>query len=727
MASYIDKNTMKFYDKLGNEHKIYPKTTVDQVVGLESKIAELQEDSTVVDTYGITGTVSANVKPQNMFNVIGNFIKNLAITTSNFASNFTARLKNNLTTTEEGYGLDARQGRVLASNITTLSDSVDNRLQVINTSIEALEQSTEHMIAAKIVLDKDDWVNNAQTITVAGMQSEDDMCIFICPFASSTETFVSNNIICNVQSIDTLGFKCDTVPNVDVEIYLVLKSATTEEDLANLEIALTEAYQVIQQINTLNATATTNISSLNTQNSTATTNISSLSTANQTASARIDSLTTGIGNAETTLSSITAQNNLATSNISDLGLANNTATSNISDLGTENTNATSNISDLQSAITLASSSVSSLNTANTTAATNINTLDGINSTAAQNISDINTATSDGQTVLGSLSAMNTTASETLADLQEANDSALENIDQLNLENKLDIDGDSENVTTTFTSADVAESNANTYTDPGVMSSGETHTSLFGKISQIAKNVKYLYNMLGTTDISSIGNGTATGAITALNNSLANKANGNPDWQSGVDLNTMLTSGLYWLSTSLTNCPTTWCGLLVIGRNDTARQIVFTNDGYTWFYRRFQSNSWSSWARVSSIRYHSLVQVTTGGNTTYTGKIIFNSVIQNYGDCYSTSTGEFTCPVNGIYSVSFGYYSNNTATNARPAIMCNGTQIVMTNGAYGQTLNITRAFTAGDKITAGAYWANYPISLYAGSGHNYFSVTLIQAL
>lgn len=37
-----------------------------------------------------------------------------------------------------------------------------------------------------------------------------------------------------------------------------------------------------------------------------------------------------------------------------------------------------------------------------------------------------------------------------------------------------------------------------------------------------KNVRYLYKMLGTTDISKIGNGTCTGAISSLNSGLANK-------------------------------------------------------------------------------------------------------------------------------------------------------------------------------------------------------------
>ena len=198
-----------------------------------------------------------------------------------------------------------------------------------------------------------------------------------------------------------------------------------------------------------------------------------------------------------------------------------------------------------------------------------------------------------------------------------------------------------------------------------------------------------------------------------------------NWISGVDLNTMLTSGLYWLSTNLTNSPATWCGLLVIGRYDTARQIVFASDGYTQFYRILQSGTWTSWVRMTSLRYHCLAQVTTGGDQTYTGAIVFNQIIQNIGNCYNASTGIFTCPIDGIYAMSFGYYSNSAAMNSRPAIMVNGSMVAMTNGPYGHDLSITRYCVAGDKITAGAYGASYPVYLYAGGGHNHFSVTLVS--
>lgn len=83
-------------------------------------------------------------------------------------------------------------------------------------------------------------------------------------------------------------------------------------------------------------------------------------------------------------------------------------------------------------------------------------------------------------------------------------------------------GDTAENTATFTSSDVADGSASAWTSVSKLSSGEKHSSIFAKVSQMFKNVRYLYKMLGTTDISKIGNGTCTGAISSLNSGLANK-------------------------------------------------------------------------------------------------------------------------------------------------------------------------------------------------------------
>lgn len=81
-------------------------------------------------------------------------------------------------------------------------------------------------------------------------------------------------------------------------------------------------------------------------------------------------------------------------------------------------------------------------------------------------------------------------------------------------------GDTASNVTSFTSSDVADGSAPSWTNVATLTSGETHTSIFAKVSQMFKNVRYLYKMFGTTDISSIGGGTVTGAISSQNKALA---------------------------------------------------------------------------------------------------------------------------------------------------------------------------------------------------------------
>jgi len=88
--------------------------------------------------------------------------------------------------------------------------------------------------------------------------------------------------------------------------------------------------------------------------------------------------------------------------------------------------------------------------------------------------------------------------------------------------------DTKNAKTTFTSSDVADGSATAWTTVAALANTETHASIFAKISQMFKNIRYLYKLLGTTDISSIGDGTVTGAISALNSGKAasNHTHGN---------------------------------------------------------------------------------------------------------------------------------------------------------------------------------------------------------
>lgn len=87
-------------------------------------------------------------------------------------------------------------------------------------------------------------------------------------------------------------------------------------------------------------------------------------------------------------------------------------------------------------------------------------------------------------------------------------------------------GDTASNVASFTSSDVADGSASAWTTVSKLSSGEKHSSIFAKVSQMFKNVRYLYKMLGTTDISSIGGGTVTGAVCDVNSKLLKSASTN---------------------------------------------------------------------------------------------------------------------------------------------------------------------------------------------------------
>lgn len=52
-------------------------------------------------------------------------------------------------------------------------------------------------------------------------------------------------------------------------------------------------------------------------------------------------------------------------------------------------------------------------------------------------------------------------------------------------------------TTKFASSDVAQGSATGWTNVAQMTTSDNHATLFTKITQMAKNVRYLYNVLGT--------------------------------------------------------------------------------------------------------------------------------------------------------------------------------------------------------------------------------------
>ena len=149
-------------------------------------------------------------------------------------------------------------------------------------------------------------------------------------------------------------------------------------------------------------------------------------------------------------------------------------------------------------------------------------------------------------------------------------------------------GDTKDNVATFTSADndsvfnsgnLAGQSAYAWNAVATMASEEKHSSLFNKISTMFKNIRTIAKLLGTTDISSIGGGTISGAINALNVSLANKLNSSAVSQAACFSKNALVYGN--TTTSYTNAALKTASAILVTANWNGyreSQIIVRGDG-----------------------------------------------------------------------------------------------------------------------------------------------------
>lgn len=91
------------------------------------------------------------------------------------------------------------------------------------------------------------------------------------------------------------------------------------------------------------------------------------------------------------------------------------------------------------------------------------------------------------------------------------DKKIDAIPKTDLTNYLTKTGDGSNLTAVFEEATTLEE----------LTTGEKLSSIFGKLKLAVKNLKSLISLIGTTDISAIGDGTVTGGLSEVNSKLTN--------------------------------------------------------------------------------------------------------------------------------------------------------------------------------------------------------------
>lgn len=135
-----------------------------------------------------------------------------------------------------------------------------------------------------------------------------------------------------------------------------------------------------------------------------------------------------------------------------------------------------------------------------------------------------------------------------------------------------IKGDTADNIVAFISNDTIDDDATSWTIVPKLESEIKHSTLAQRISQMFKNVRYLKKLLGTTDISELGDGTVTGALSSLNSKTENNIG------TGVSLNN------YTSENNLYTFPSDgYLVIMSIGNGSYARACIYSSDNTNHFY------------------------------------------------------------------------------------------------------------------------------------------------
>ena len=116
---------------------------------------------------------------------------------------------------------------------------------------------------------------------------------------------------------------------------------------------------------------------------------------------------------------------------------------------------------------------------------------------------------------------------------------MSSIDKIKIkDNSYDISPSKDGTLTGFTSND--SKSVSDWSSTDVITNSDSNSSIFSKVTTMIKNVRWLYSKLGTTDFSATGQSTVTGALSALQTGLGNKAARNHSHST----NTLPVSGQY---------------------------------------------------------------------------------------------------------------------------------------------------------------------------------------
>lgn len=241
-----------------------------------------------------------------------------------------------------------------------------------------------------------------------------------------------------------------------------------------------------------------------------------------------------------------------------------------------------------------------------------------------------------------------------------------------LSGKLATTGDASDTTVTFTEA----------TTMAELVTGEKQSTLYGKLKLVVKNVISIMRLLGTTDISAIGDGTVTGAIDTINNNTFSNKGVAADIDD-VDMSPVVHA------TNNNTAGTFPDGFTKAGYVEhTKRTSTHFGQRYTELstnprmaVRVYINGAWSPWKKIVDESDFGEMQIifTFSNQATSVGHYISNSVFIPKGVTFNLSdvqfigsVGNFASQIEVVHNGNYIYLSASNSAFAGLTASCIGT-------------------------------------------------------
>lgn len=89
--------------------------------------------------------------------------------------------------------------------------------------LNSIKDKQSQTIVRTVVLEKESWSDNTQTVACAGISANElDQQITPIPAVASQTAYYDAGILCTAQDLNSLTFKCSSVPESDLTVYITI-------------------------------------------------------------------------------------------------------------------------------------------------------------------------------------------------------------------------------------------------------------------------------------------------------------------------------------------------------------------------------------------------------------------------------------------------------------------------------------------------------------------------